>query len=480
MKWPSFAIPPLAYSFQLSYKCLIISYILLRLFNLNQAVSIQFQHFYLRMFDDKNAGLPLETSEEFETESAPNRKKTATMKDYVVLSIVIMIKFGDAVELYLPGVITQKVSCDLGLSKVQESLLAVIYYIFHAITILISLPISKRLGERVTLILSLYLSIVFAILCATMPNYSTLVLSRALNLICVGLNGPTSGIFFAKLASSKDLVTKGSFLASGLAMPFGGAWASLLAWLILDLVDWRLFILITSIPIFVPPIILLHFYVWDDPEKREEKEDEEQLLGANPESSTNGLEKVEYAAVQNFTARVIRAALFSFCNLCVGFSSIILVPWVIRSYKADALEDRDGDMCSEVVQGADFLLITAVIGIPNLLGRPVGYFLWSRVKFLVLQIAVTSAMAFGHGMVLLKPTFMDSMILLGLSKFSYSIQGVEASILLYDYDYFGKSRFELGTSIASVGGMSGGAAAAHCLAHFWLPFWILSQQQLGS
>ena len=112
-------------------------------------------------------------------------------------------------------------------------------------------------------------------------------------------------------------------------MPFGGAWASLLAWLILDLVDWRLFILITSIPIFVPPIILLHFYVWDDPEKREEKEDEEQLLGANPESSTKGLEQVEYAAVPNFTARVIRAALFSFCNLCVGFSSIILVPWVI-------------------------------------------------------------------------------------------------------------------------------------------------------
>ena len=127
-------------------------------------------------------------------------------------------------------------------------------------------------------------------------------------------------------------------------------------------------------------------------------------------------------------------------------------------------------MCSEVVQGADFQFVTAVIGIPNLLGRPVGYFLWSRVKFLVLlQTAVTSAMAFGYGMVLLEPTFIASMILLGLSKFSYSIQGVEASILLYDYDYFGKSRFELGTSIASVGGISG-ALFGTFLAAFLDPF----------
>ena len=387
----------------------------------------------------------------------------------MVLSIVVMIKFGDAVELYLPGVITQKVSCDLGLSKCQESLLAVIYYIFHAVTILISLPISKRLGERFTLILSLYLSIVFAILCAITPSYSTIVLSRALNGICVGLNAATSCIFLAKFSSSKELVTQGSFLASGLAMPLGGTWASLLAWLIIDLVEWRVFILITSIPIFVPPIILLHFYAWEDPEKREEKEDEEELLRTIPDGNTDGIEQVEYAVVPNFTARVIRAALFSFCNLCVGFSSIILVPWVIRSYKVDTLEDLDGDMCSEMVQGTDFLLITAVIGIPNLLGRPIGYFLWSRVKFLVLQIAVTSAMAFGHGMVLLKPTFIASMILLGLSKFSYSMQGVEASILLYDYDYFGRLRFELGTSIASVGGMSG-ALLGTFLAAFWDPF----------
>ena len=252
-------------------------------------------------------------------------------------------------------------------------------------------------------------------------------------------------------------------------MPLGGTWASLLAWLIIDLVEWRVFILITSIPIFVPPIILLHFYAWEDPEKREEKEDEEELLRTIPDGNTDGIEQVEYAVVPNFTARVIRAALFSFCNLCVGFSSIILVPWVIRSYKVDTLEDLDGDMCSEMVQGTDFLLITAVIGIPNLLGRPIGYFLWSRVKFLVLQIAVTSAMAFGHGMVLLKPTFIASMILLGLSKFSYSMQGVEASILLYDYDYFGRLRFELGTSIASVGGMSG-ALLGTFLAAFWDPF----------
>ena len=164
------------------------------------------------MLDDTSR-VSTKSSSSVERESAP--QNTATVKDYMVLSIVVMIILGDGIEFYLPGVITQNVSCDLGLSEVEESVLAVMYYFFHAITVMISLPISKRFGERMTLLLSLYLSILFAIMCAIVPNYSTLLLSRALNGICVGLNGATSGIFLAKLVSSKEMVTMSSFSAGG-------------------------------------------------------------------------------------------------------------------------------------------------------------------------------------------------------------------------------------------------------------------------
>ena len=53
-----------------------------------------------------------------------------TKQDYLMVSLAVMIKIGDGVEAYLPGVITQKVSFELGISDFQEGLLAVILYLF--------------------------------------------------------------------------------------------------------------------------------------------------------------------------------------------------------------------------------------------------------------------------------------------------------------------------------------------------------------
>ena len=126
------------------------------------------------MLDDTSR-VSTKSSSFVDRESAP--QNTATVKDYMVLSIVVMIILGDGIEFYLPGAITQNVSCDLGLSEVEESVLAVMYYIFHAMTVMISLPTSRRLWKRMTLLLSLYLSILLAIMCAIAPNHSTLPLS---------------------------------------------------------------------------------------------------------------------------------------------------------------------------------------------------------------------------------------------------------------------------------------------------------------
>ena len=38
-------------------------------------------------------------------------------QDYIYLTFASLVKFGDSVEMYLPGVVTQKVSCELGVSS---------------------------------------------------------------------------------------------------------------------------------------------------------------------------------------------------------------------------------------------------------------------------------------------------------------------------------------------------------------------------
>ena len=76
-----------------------------------------------------------------------------------MVSLAVMIKIGDGVEAYLPGVIMHKVLTELGISDFQEGLLAVILDLFWSIAVLTSLWTSERFGERFTLLLSLYLSI---------------------------------------------------------------------------------------------------------------------------------------------------------------------------------------------------------------------------------------------------------------------------------------------------------------------------------
>ena len=378
-----------------------------------------------------------------------------TKQDYLLASLTVMIKIGDGVEAYLPGVITQKVSCELGVSELQEAILAVIMFFFWTIAITVSVPISERMGERFTLLLSLYMSIAFTILCAVVPNYYTLLLSRALIGICIGLNDCATGIFIAKLASSKEIVTQCSFLAEALGFAAGGTWVSLLGWLTLDLVSWRVFVLMTSIPLFVPPIIMLHFFKFEKPEEIEgEKSESVPGIKFIP-SETDGLVEKKSQNIPNFnySRRVIKSSLFFFCNLCVGYGSIILLPSLLRKYKS-SLPHHSGK-CEEVVQGNDFLVLAAVTGAANTIGRPLGYFLWTRVKFIILQPTITIMMAVCFGVTITNPGLTTSVALLGLAKLCYSIQAVEASIMIFDCDYYGKSGFEFGSAVTMVSGQVG-------------------------
>ena len=299
--------------------------------------------------------------------------------------------------------------------------------------------------------------------------------------MCAGLNACTCGIFFAKFASSKKMVTRGSFVFEALAYPVGGTWVSILGWLCLEFVGWRVFVLLTSIPLFVPPLIMLHCCFEEHHSQQEEEEcrefeDKDDEIEETTTGETDKL--VDSGDVPNFASRVFRSSLFMFSNLCIGYSSIILAPWLIRMYKAwqgaeDGTNNELDDECLKVVQGSDFLILTVVTGISNIIGRLLGIFLWDRVKFLFLQSTITVVIALSFVILLLKPSFTVSMAFLGLSKFCYSVQAVEVAILHFDYDYYGKFRFELGSCISAASSMIG-AVFGTSLSAFLDPYLALT------
>ena len=395
--------------------------------------------------------------------SPPSATRSSwTRQDYLLTFLAVLILLGDGVEIYLPGVITQKVACELGLSEIQEGILAVVFYFSCAIAVTSSGLILKRFGEKFTLLSSLYLSILFVVICAVVPNYYTLVASRALTGICVGLNVCTIGIYLVKHISTKEILYQSLFLSEGFAAPIGGAWVSFLGWLLLDSIDWRIFVLLTSIPLFVPPILILHIFMNKKQEESSlEVSDKVTCSTANDRSIPTeevGLLKNEHKSVPNFYTRVIKSSLFAFCNIGIGHGMIILVPWVMRSFKSEGVDEDEVNKCTGTVHGNDLLVLTVVSGVVNIIGRPVGYFIWKRVKFLILQSTVTATMAMCFAIILATDNYIATVILLAVAKFCYSVQIMEVTMIYFDSDYFGKSGLEFGSVVTAAIGDFGGAA----------------------
>ena len=376
-----------------------------------------------------------------ESEITPNQNTSRwTKNDYCLLVLAMLIKFGDAVELYLPGVITQSVSCELGVSFFQEGTSATIIYVFAGLGTLTAVPLVKKCGDKTTLLFSLYGSIIFTIFCSLVPNYYTFLLSRALIGFGSGINATTIGVFGAKNVSSKKILPTFSFIHDCIAFTFGSGWASLLGWFLLDKVGWRTFVLLTSIPLFIPPIMMLHCFF-----------DEEVTA---TESTSLLKDQIGSQSVENFAVRVLKASLFGGFNIFLGYGSVMLLPSLIRNYNLTNVS-VDVDSCEQVIHGNQYMILAAVNGLANIIGRPIGFFLRPHFKFITLQTTFMLGFAVSYGIILARPGLLVECIMMGIGKLCYSMQGPELSILRYDVEYFGLSDLSLGSSLVMVGGVIG-------------------------
>ena len=87
----------------------------------------------------------LEYQDPTEDERPPGRLQSSWQKlDKLLLVFGILINFGDGVEVYLPGVVTQQISCLMNLPSVWESTLECIQYFTMAVAMMISGILADR------------------------------------------------------------------------------------------------------------------------------------------------------------------------------------------------------------------------------------------------------------------------------------------------------------------------------------------------
>ena len=283
-----------------------------------------------------------------------NDDGSPTKLHYLAMVFVSFSKFGESVEFMLPAVITQPVSCDLALSEDQEHILALAQYASAAVFSIITIPFLQKFPRKPIILLSLYLAVISAIVCATVPNYLSLLLSRILVGITIAVGTTPLSIYMAEISPNKNFYLLGTVLST-IGWTIGGGWCGTLGYLFLERVGWRWFVLLTSVPLFIPSIVAFQFFL---PESMPADDGCNDFVANHVKTSKKSM-----------ILRIVKITNLNFFRGIPYFGSILLVPAI---FKEDNIKNSVGSYCN-AIQGAQFLTITLMFGGCHLLGKGMGY-----------------------------------------------------------------------------------------------------------
>ena len=358
-------------------------------------------------------------------------------RDIHLIALLTLITFGDAVEIYLPGVITQAASSELKVSKTQEGLLGIILYLCLALSYFVLPAIKNKLGRKATLLASLYISIIATVICSLVPNFWTLLSSRALLGICIGLNMAMAGLFFVEKVSNHDVYNVGT-LAGLFGFTLGGGWVAILAYLLLGRIGWRYFIVCTSVPIFIVPIFLLHCVLTDSPEEERE--------ALHPEVEPEVIE------VKGFWGRLIKGCVTNFINTLQGWGSILLIPALLKAVDTKT---------TKLTMDQELLILALLYGVAKLIGRVLSVFLLKYVSFRILQPLLSVIIASCYlTLIFLDHSLIITVVAMGIANMCFCVTRCELTLMEFDKHYFGTERLVLGAGVMSGCAMMGAAVGA--------------------
>ena len=314
---------------------------------------------------------------------------------------------------------------------------------------------------------SLYLSIISTVVCAVAADYPTLLLSRALVGFCVGLNLWVHNIIVTELASSKVVLSYISLMGSTM-YTFGGVWIAVLGSILLDMVEWRVFMLLTSLPFFVPPIFMLHFCLAE-------------TVDSQIQDEQNEAPQVDTAAVPNLVVRLTKLCLYRAVSMFQGWLTILLVPTMIQLFNIRNA-GLNGDCHETATQGTE-LLIVALVTFAAIPGKFFGGFLQKRVSFRKSQVVVGILNLGIFAGMLIQDNLVVVTVTNFIVKFLYGVSNIATYYILIDKEFFGETKYASASSVACgmgiVGGVAGTATAAFATTlHVTITALVLSALQI--
>ncbi|XP_063674188.1 D-xylose transporter-like [Bolinopsis microptera] len=371
-------------------------------------------------------------------------RKSWTRIDKLVLMFCALCDFADGTEVDLPGIMTQQVSCDIELSPWKEGLLQCSLYIALVISTFVAGTLSIRFGRRKLIIISLYLSAMSTIVCAIVADFNTLLLSRILLGFCLGLRHTLLYVWVAEMVSSQQILSK-ILMVESIVFYAGEIWSSVLGFLLLDLIGWRMFLLCGSLPILIPPIFMLHCCFTEKVGPQIKHSDEKETV-----------------TVPNFVGRTTKLGLLIACITFNGWLTTLLVPALIKMFNIK--ESGSNSDCSVTMTRGPELLLLGLVNFAAIPSTLLTHCIKGKIGFRKLQGVIALIYIGNFALMLTQESLVVAILTNFIAKFVYGITALNICYVLYDVNYFGTKDFALGSSTASslgmIGGMTGSAMVA--------------------
>ena len=386
---------------------------------------------YLSVFAYFIAALALVMPDECNTLLEAATSKPSKIQILALFSVTLA-KLGDSVEFVLPAVITQPVSCELGLSKRQENILALVLYLSMAAFSIVTIPFLRKLPRRLVILFSLYMSIIATVLCAVIPDYASLVVSRLVLGITLAVSMTPLSVYMSEISPDKKFYDMAAVIAA-MGWSTGGGWCGILGYLFLERLGWRWFILLTSLPLFIPPIIAFQF-ILPETKRTDEHDNIEEVEGSHQGTKESTM-----------VLRLVKLAFLCTFRTFTSLGSILLLPAII---KEDNIRNDRNNPC-QAIHGAQFLTVSLVFGVCHFIGGGLGYVVHkcgvsaavTFVVFSTINLAVFIIFQFSNTDAIL------SMLYLGVVHISLLAAATKADILTYDKFFFTESYLVISTAI---------------------------------
>ncbi|XP_063690812.1 putative transporter svop-1 [Bolinopsis microptera] len=278
----------------------------------------------------------------------------------VALVAICLTHIGDAVEIYLPAILTQEISCDLLLSGTQQGLLSVVFYSFYAAGSFSSGWFANKIGRRITIIISLGLSFLVSTLAALSHEFCILLISRAATGVLVGSNYGITNLYWAEISPTVKIKNLGLLLAS-LCFSLGAGYTSLLAYYILHHVGWRTFFVLCSLPLFLFPLAAFIFYLPETDTYLNSRKYSVSMENGKDDGANEDLNPDKESGASNSLKMLIfLLSLTYLVNIAQGWGLILFVPEVYNKFNKSL--GTNVDNCNAIF-GYQYLKMSLISGL---------------------------------------------------------------------------------------------------------------------